>query len=397
MVFAQLAVVFVGVTGARHEQIEKQLAPALDKAGVVQLTVPDKDRSALLKHTGASREIVRKLHVGGVVAGELTGTAKARRFRVVIYDGAGKLESESESPISAKGLERVDLDVFATNLDSALGAELKHPKAQPTTRSDPKHDDSDAPPGLPGQKPAPKAVAKVDPFSAPEEQPTTTTAAASPSKGGPAVHVRAGLTLGFVGRSLSADAGTIMPYTSTPVGTLGVDARLGFGARFAVSGSYEHTLVMHSDVSGTDVTSGIGRFRIAASYDLVQGSVELAPVVGLGGRTFGIDTTSTSRTPDNGYTYVIVGAELGKALGERVALRGLFEFEPAIGGTQPEVMGVHAARYGLDFGAALEIQATRLIFLRGAFDYQLLFSSWSGAGSATDGYYTATLAAGAAF
>lgn len=397
MVFAQLAVVFVGVTGTHHEQIEKQLAPALDKAGVVELTIPDKDRTAIIKHTAASRDIVRKLHVGGVVAGELTGTAKARRFRVVMYDGAGKLESESESPISTKGLEKVDLEVFSTNLDSTLGAELKHPaKQQPAVRSDPKHDDSDAPPGLPGQKAAPKAVAKVDPFSAPEEAPTTTTTAPA-RHGGPSIHVRAGLTVGFVGRSLSADAGTILPYTSTPVGTGGFEAGLGIGERFAITGGYEHTLVMHSDVGGTDISSGIGRWQIAAQYDVVHTGVELAPIVGIGGRSFGIDTATGTRTPDYGYTYVILGAELGKSLGDRVALRGLFEFEPSIGGTQPEVMGVHAARYGLDFGAALEIKATKLVFVRAAFDYQVFFSSWSMVGSATDGYPTGTFAAGAAF
>ncbi|MEO8549645.1 MAG: hypothetical protein ABI678_06720 [Kofleriaceae bacterium] len=395
MVFAQLAVVFVGVTGTHHEQIEKQLAPALDKAGVVELSIPDKDRTAIIKHTAASRDIVRKLHVNGLVAGELTGTAKARRFRVVIYDGAGKLESESESPISTKGLEKVDLDVFSTNLDSTLGAELKHPaRQQPVVRSDPKHDDSDAPPGLPAQK----TVAKVDPFSAPEETPTTTTATAAPaSHGGPKLHVRAGLTVGFVGRSLSADAGTILPYNSTPVGTGGFEAGLGIGERFAVTGGYEHTLVMHSDVGGTDITSGIGRWQIAASYDVVHTGFELAPIVGVGGRSFGIDTDTGSRTPDYGYTYAILGAELGAAIGKRVALRGLFEFEPSIGGTQPEVMGVHAARYGLDFGAALEIKATRIVYVRAAFDYQVFFSSWSMVGSATDGYPTGTFAAGAAF
>lgn len=390
MVFAQLAVVFVGVTGARHEQIEKQLAPALDKAGVVELTIPDKDRIAIIKHTPASKDIVRKLHVGGLVAGELTGTAKARRFRIVMYDGAGKLESESESPISTKGLEKVDLDVFSTNLESTLGNELKHP-----AKTQPKHDDSDAPPGLPGQ---PKAVAKVDPFSTPEETPTPTTTVEAPAaKSGPKLHVRAGLTLGFVGRNLSADAGTILPYNSTPVGTVGFEAALGIGAGFSVMGGYEHTLVMHSDVAGTNITSGIGRWQIAAAYDVLHSSGEFAPIVGVGGRSFGIDSDNASRTPDYGYTYVILGAELGKKLGERVALRGLFEFEPSIGGTQPEVMGVHAARYGLDFGAALEIKATKIVFLRAAFDYQLFFSSWSGVGSATDGYPTGTFAVGAAF
>lgn len=386
--FAALAVVFVGVTGTHHEQIEKQLAPALEKVGVVELTIPDKDRIAILKHTAASKDIVKKLHVGGVIAGELKGTAKARRFRVVMYDGQGKLESESESPISAKGLEKVDLEVFSTNLDSTLGAELKHPTV---AKTQPK--DTDPPPGLP----APKQVAKVDPFSTPEEQPTITTTSAPEPTGKTKIHLHAGLTLGFVGRNLSADAGTIQPYSSTPVGTGGFEAGLGVGEHLSVSGAYEHTLVMHSDVAGSNITSGIGRWRVAAAYDLISGGAELAPIVGIGGRSFGIDTDSASRTPDYGYTYVILGAEAGAALGERIGLQGRFEFEPSIGGTQPEVMGIHAARYGLDIGAALDIKVTKLIFLRAAFDYQVFFSSWSGAGSATDGYPTGTFTAGIAY
>src|ERR1700742_91195 len=104
MFLAQMAVVFVGITGNHHEAVERQLAPTLEKAGVAELAIPDPDLGAILKHTKQSKTIV-----GGVIAAQLVGNGNARTFRVVIYDAEGNLSSETESPISAKGLAKDDL------------------------------------------------------------------------------------------------------------------------------------------------------------------------------------------------------------------------------------------------------------------------------------------------
>jgi hypothetical protein len=410
MFFAQMAVVFVGITGNHHEAVEHQLAPTLEKAGVAELAIPDPDLGAILKHTKQSKAIVKKMHVGGVIAAQLVGNGNARTFRVVIYDAEGNLSSETESPISAKGLAKDDLDVFSINIADIAGssAARPQPKAQPkrvTKQVDDaplssSHVDDDAPPGLGGapakHEPAPKAVASPDDDAA-AAAPTTVEQTAPAAKGSTNIHVELGLMFGMVGRSLATDPGTVKSYNSSPVGTFGFEGAVAIGKRAHVGGEFEHTIVMHSDVDGMQAATAIGRYEIAASYDIVHDdSIQLAPMVGFGARYFTIDGMSTTKTPDQQYTYVVLGASIRKALGPKWALRGLAAFEPAVGGVEPKMANT-ASRWGFDVGAALEVQATQHVFARASFDYQSFNSSWVMVGGTTDAYPGGSVAAGATF
>src|SRR3569623_2259983 len=131
MFLAQMAVGFGGVTGIHHEVVERQLAPTLEKAGVAELAIPGPDLGAILKHSKQSKAIVQKMHVGGVIAAQLVGSGNARPFRVVIYDGNGNLSSEPESPISAKGLAKDDLDEIRINVADIAGSASPAPAAKP--------------------------------------------------------------------------------------------------------------------------------------------------------------------------------------------------------------------------------------------------------------------------
>ncbi len=122
MFLAQLAVVFVGVVGPHHEVVAHQLAPTLEKTGLVEVSIPGPELAAVIKHTKASRAVVKKMHVGGLVAVQLAGSGHSRTFRVVIYNADGILSSETESPLSARGLSKADLQVFAINVADATGA-----------------------------------------------------------------------------------------------------------------------------------------------------------------------------------------------------------------------------------------------------------------------------------
>ena len=412
MFLSQLAVVFVGIAGNHHETVEHQLAPTLEKAGVAELTIPDPDLGAILKHTKQSKTIVKKMHVGGVIAAQLVGSGNTRTFRVVIYDADGNLSSETESPISPKGLAKDDLNVFAINIADI--AEASGAKPQPKTQ--PKrvakqvddaplsssHVDDDAPPGLGGapakHDAAPKPVAAVDDdAAATAAAPTTVEQTAPAAKSGSGVHVEVGLMLGMVGRSLATDPGTVKSYTSTPVGTFGFEGALGIGAKARLTGEFEHTAVMHSDVDGMQASTAIGRYELAASYDVVHDeSIQLAPLVGFGARYFAIDATSMTKTPDNQYTYVVLGASIRKSLGTKWALRGLAAFEPVVGGIEPKMANT-ASRWGFDVGATLEVQATQHVFARASFDYQSFNSSWFMVGGMTDAYPGGSIAAGALF
>jgi hypothetical protein len=410
MFLAQMAVVFVGITGNHHEAVEHQLAPTLEKAGVAELAIPDPDLGAILKHTKQSKAIVKKMHVGGVIAAQLVGNGNARTFRVVIYDAEGNLSSETESPISPRGLAKDDLDVFSINIADIAGssAAKPQPKAQQkrvATKVDDaplssSHVDDDAPPGLGGapakHEPAPKAVASPDDDAA-AASPTTVEQSAPAAKSSTGVHVELGLMFGMVGRSLATDPGTVKSYSSSPVGTFGFEGALAIGKHMKIGGEFDHTIVMHSDVDSMQAATAIGRYEVDASYDVVHDdSIQLAPVVGFGARYFTIDGMSATKTPDQQYTYVVLGASIRKALGTKWALRGLAEFEPVVGGVEPKMANT-ASRWGFDVGAALEVQATQHVFARASFDYQSFNSSWSMVGGTTDAYPGGSVAAGATF
>ena len=401
-------IVFVGIVGNQHEAVEKQLEPSLDKAGVTEMAIPDSSRAALVKHTKTAKQVVKNLHVGGVIAGQLTGAGNNRSFRVIIYDAEGNLTSDLESPIGAKKLSPHNIDVFETNISDIASSGTPAPAAKPTrvakrgaapVRDEPHLTDDDAPPGMPGSKAAP-APSKAPEVAAADDDSATATAdapavvASAPAKpGNHSVHVEAGVLVGMVGRSLATDPNTFKHYDSTPVGTGGVAGAVTIGSRLHVGGSFEHTLVMHTDVGGMNISSNIGRAEATLSYDVVHGGFTLAPVAGIGERYFAVDSDSTDRTPDLQYVYVVLGAGVGKQLSPRWSLHGLAAFEPVLLGVRPAALP-EPSRWGVDFGAALDVKATAHVFARAAFDYQIFQSSYQ-MGNTVDSYPDASISLGA--
>jgi hypothetical protein len=389
-------IVFVGVIGSHHDAVEHQLGPSLDKAGVTELAIPDGEKAAIVKHTAASKKVIKSLHVGGVIAGQVTGAGSDRSFRVVIYDGEGNLTTDLESPIAANGLTKANIHTFEANIADIAGTpaprvatKRKAAKVDdaPLSKS---HTDDDAPPGFAGSEHPDVATADDDDTSAP----AVVAQAPASAHGHRSIHVRIGLTAGVVGRNLAPDPNTVTKYSSSPVPTGGFEGAIGIGERARIEGSFEHTLVMHTSVGSENASTGIGHGEVLASYDVVHGSVQLAPAVGFGMRYFAIDTASDARSPDLEYQYAILGATVAKSLGTRWLVRGLAAFEPVVGGLAPGMP--QPSRWGFDVGASLEVHA-RHVFARAAFDYQSFANSWSMAGNATDAYPSGTVGAGAAF
>jgi hypothetical protein len=391
-------IVFVGVIGSHHDAVEHQLGPSLDKAGVTELAIPDREKTAIVKHTAASKKVIKNLHVGGVIAGQLTGAGADRAFRVVIYDGEGNLTTDLESPIAASGLTKANIHTFEANIaDIAatgtparrVAGKRKAAKVDDAPLSS-SHTDDDAPPGFADGG---KEVATADDDDT-TGAPVVVEQAPAPAHGGHRIHVRVGLTAGITGRNLAPDPNTVLKYNSTPVPTGGFEGVVGIGERARVEGSFEHTLVMHTDVGGGSVSTGIGHGELLASYDVLHGNVKVAPAVGFGMRYFAMDTDSNARSPDLEYQYAILGATVAKPIGARWLVRGLAAFEPVVGGLAP---GMPApSRWGFDVGASLEIHVKH-VFARAAVSYQSFASSWSMVGSATDAYPSGTVGAGAAF
>src|SRR5262249_32494079 len=70
----------------------------------------------LARHGEGSRDIVRKLHVDGLVGGELIAGRHGATLRIVIYDANGGLKSLNELPLSGHKLNKDELEVVRSNM-----------------------------------------------------------------------------------------------------------------------------------------------------------------------------------------------------------------------------------------------------------------------------------------
>jgi hypothetical protein len=445
MIFAGAVIVFVGVAGGHHEAVERQLAPLLEHAGVNELVIPAPDLAAIVRHSDASRDVVKKLHVDGVLGGALITAHGQQTFRFVIYDGNGNMRSLGETPLSGPMLSTDDLDILGINLGeevSSLQARPAPARAAQVIRPTP----ASSPPAPPPQPMPPVAAKPTQPVAtqpvapqpvAPEPtrpvaaQPTqpaaakpTQPAAAKPTQVADAVsvedieamtggsssgsvadvtttvepptatlhlHVDAGL--GMTGRVFAAPMG-VTGYTSTPVGTVHFGAGVTPTERTSIELAAERTISMSTSLDAGSVSTSISRWQVDGGYALLEGDTAIVASLGVGNRAFSIDAaTSGGRTPDSEYNYIALGARISHTIGSRVTVRGRVEFEPVFGGVDGMAMELGtASRWGLDVGAALDLELARHFGARAAFDYQRFSWSWAAAGSAADSYPTATVA-----
>jgi hypothetical protein len=460
-----LGVVFVGILGDDASKIGKQLQAALGDAQVERLAVPTPALRSLSKHSDTSRELVQKLHVDGVIGGELIAAKGKLILRLVIYDANGRLASLSEIPLSGRTLSADELEVLQSNVGDEVGsltraAQARKPVAAP--KPEPK-------PVAAAPKPEPKPVAAAkpartvaiaDPFAEPEPaakskpdpapaappkpikppalkvvEPTPDPApahAAAPTEVADAsdtvrpeeleaamagateaavgevtatnaatLHIRTAIGLGVTSRLFSPGPTTVPGYAAAAVGAVRFDAHVQPTRRLGIGVVAERTLAMSTPMAGGDASTTISRWEATSSFSLTTGSLEIAPQLGFGRRSFTIDSIDPSRTPDGEYNYLIIGAAASRPLGSRLSLRANIAFEPVVSGSEPTEMAFgEASRWAFDIGAQVEAQLTTHLFARASADYQRFTWSWEsagarGAGGAVDGYPSATLSIGA--
>jgi hypothetical protein len=161
--------------------------------------------------------------------------------------------------------------------------------------------------------------------------------------------------------------------------------------------------VLEGDTASQKISSDVQRIDATAQYAVVHGTVDVAPMVGVGSRTFAVDTTTMGASPNGSYTYAIIGGTVGYAVTPKLVLHGSLAFEPLIGGAEPTISLVGAStRWGLDVGVAAEYYITDRIYTRAALDYQRIEWSWNAQnmvpqGTALDSYPTGTIAVGARY
>src|ERR1051326_4566076 len=120
---------------------------------------------------------------------------------------------------------------------------------------------------------------------------------------------------------------------------------------------------MATPVEGGMAATSMSRIEFVAGYALTTGSLRISPEVGLGRRTFSIDSDDPSRTPDGEYNYAIVGASASTAVGSSLVMRGGLAFEPVVSGAEPTEAALgEASRWAFDVGLAVEWRMQAHVF-----------------------------------
>jgi hypothetical protein len=430
-----LAVVFVGIGGEDAGRVDKQMAALMHKdAQITTASVPAAALRTLARHGDGCREIV--------------------------YDGDGGMKDLVETPLSGRQLARGDIESLRSNLMPDV-VDLVHATSSgsPASDGDTGGDaggDADPEPSLPVAPPpkhraaparhheaAPEPAPGTDDEAAPgidgpakgeHEAAPTETADASDSVsadealslamggtdgdanggGGGSIdtgangassdglRMRASVGFGITGRGFSPAPTTLAGYASAPVGAVRLDAEIQPTARTSLSLVAERALGMTTPgLADGDAPTSLSRWQVSGGYAIVHGAVALAPIIGVGGRDFGIASKDPARTPDSHYAYVVAGATMQASLGSRVSLGGLAAVEPVFGGVEPTEMAFgEATRWALELGAAVDVQATQHVFVRAAANWQRFSWSWDqagarGMGGAVDSYPSGTLSVGA--
>lgn len=353
--------------GALDGQIEKMLRAETE---VAEVKISRADRKALVEDGTGAEAIIEEAGAQGLVAGVVVRSGKQAVLKVVVFDASGSRVDLVELPFGkkkAKKLGKADLG----SLRETLGPTIAQLTAPPPEPEPVVADTSDT------EIPAVEAETTVGPRRA---RPTR-------------VKVAAGI--GMRTRTFVPGPTMTRGYDSSPVPS----AQLGVSVRpikyAEIGGEFERTLVMNSEIEGDAVPSSILGWELVAAGRLPLGPLELAALGGVGGREFVIDSAEPAPTPDGHYLYAVLGGRVSAKVGSRIELRVFAAFQPVIGGDDT-MSAVDPARSGVELGGAVEVSATRWLFVVGEGSYQRF--TWTlDDGSATDTYPSGTVSVGAKY
>jgi hypothetical protein len=410
-----LAVMFGGILGNGNPEADRMsteiVAAVRERVDISTIKIPPKQLAAITHHSSGSREIVAKLHVDGLIGGELIDHDGTLTLRLVVYGGDGGMRSLSEITLKNRALGFGDFAAIRSNLsDEALALAPKpaprpapvvakvapRPEPEPEIEMEPASaapppEVADASPAVDDEPSPIEAVPEAITASAPTEEDED-----------PALGLRVGAGLGFVARNFAPGPATVPGYSASPVGAVSFTAQIQPAKRLCLDLLVDRTLSMSTPMGDDMATTSMSRWEASADYSLHTGRVTVASRVGLGRRAFTIESNVAGRTPDSDYNYLILGAAASAALGHSVSLHGFAAFEPVLWGTEPTEMAFgEARRWAVDFGAALEIRPRAHMFARVAADLQRFAWSWEagdrGAGGAVDLFPSAMASVGAAY
>nr|HEX4318873.1 hypothetical protein [Kofleriaceae bacterium] len=417
-----LDVYFVGLVGADPGHIDRQVLAADARLKAKKLA-PALVKS-LATNDDSSATIAKGIGGDGVIVGQLVAEGKHKSLRLVIYNGTGAMTSMSEVPLGGgKTLSKDDVAVLKSNLGDEVSSLLNKGKkgggktevADTGIAADTgaggggggggAAGDGDGDDPLGGNKAKPTTTATAD---ASPDDPTSVKASAGASAAStpsPDGKIAADIGFGLIGRSFDPGPSTVRAYGSTAIPAITINAVAHPIAKATLAFTFDHTMGMGTQLEGTTtvIDSAISRWELLAGYALVHGTVDISPIVGVGGRSFSVNSDDMSRSPDGSYTYAVIGGMVSYPASPKLKLQAYLDFQPLIGGSEPTIGLVGAStRWGLDVGAAVEYQPVNHIFLRAAADYQRIEWSWDmqngvDQGTALDSYPTGSLAVGARY
>ncbi len=444
-----LSVVFVGVVGGNSAKVDKQVQQVISTANIERTSVPAATVRTLARHADGSRELVEQMHVDGVIGGELVVEHHQLSLHLVVYNGEGVMKSYNEIAIAGRVLTKTELEVLHDNLIDEVSALVPKEKARPQPVIAPVAR-IEATPYKAAAKPSKKS-AIADPFATAEIEmdaepaplaPSTRKAAAEPpheaapvetadasdsvsaaelealtsgaetdqaatgvistaAVSGDSLRLAAELGIGVTGRGFSPSPSTVAAYSASPVGAVHLAGHVQPTERTRLDASIERTLSMSTPLAGGAADTAMTRWEVDGAYTLVHGAIDVRGLLGIGHRSFSIDSIDPARSPDADYNYLIAGATAGLPIGEKITLEGIFAIEPVLGGNDATQMSFgSASRWAVDAGIAAEVRPMHHVFVRASLDYQRFSWSWDaagtrGAGGAVDAYPSGMLSLGA--
>ncbi|MCA9673735.1 MAG: hypothetical protein H6709_09665 [Kofleriaceae bacterium] len=430
---ATLAVVFVGIGGGDAARVDRQVQTLLTREAEVELAeVTNAQRKKLATHASGSSQLVRDLHVDGLVAGQLEARKHGLKLTLVVYGGDGHLVDLIELPLGSAALDRDALDTLRSSVIgdvTALGRAAPEPrKAKPDK---PAKKARRAPPKVePEPEPEIEVQPEVDADADADDVPGLDDSGDGGDGGGDAfdpddledelgvdgveamgelgpepdpLRLRVVAGFGMVARSFSPGPATIPAYSSAPVASLQVGGEVRPSRRVTLAVTADRTVSMSTQLDATAAPTTISRWQGVGGYQLTGGTVEISLVGGVGRRSTVIESKEPMRSPDAHYGYLVAGTQIAVAVGKRATLHGDAAIEPVVTGAEPTAMAFGPARrWGLELGAGLEVAARDHLYVRADVGYQRFQWSWTaagdrGSGGAADVFPSASLAVGASY
>jgi hypothetical protein len=206
--------------------------------------------------------------------------------------------------------------------------------------------------------------------------------------------------LGVITRNFTAAPPSVPGYDSQVVGGLRIDGEARPVPFLALAFVFDRALQLTTQIGTETAPSTLSRWQAEAlwRWPFSMGSFDAG--LGVGQRTFTVESKNAMRTPDGDYGYMMVAARLELDLLDNLHGRIFWAYDPVLAGSQPLASSFgNAARWGFEGALDLELQLLPWLLLRTHGGWQRFSWSWSqagvrGAGGATDSYFDGVLSLG---